>query len=91
MTKAKKSPSLVRASVAEYLTFLTASGESGTQAIYAGDGKVSAEIAHTHALSEFEQYRIIQDCLYQSDFDKQLAISTDNSTDEQNHQGDSHE
>lgn len=54
-------------------------------------GKVSAEIAHAHALSEFEQYRIIQDRLYQSDFDKQLAISADNSSDEQNHQGDKHE
>ena len=32
-------------------------------------GKVSAEIAKTHAESEFEKYRIIQDRLYQSDFD----------------------
>lgn len=55
-------------------------------------GKVSAEIAHAHALSEFEQYRIIQDRLYQSDFDKQLlAISADNLSDEQNLQGDKHE
>lgn len=30
----------------------------------------SAEIAKTHAESEFEKYRIIQDQLYQSDFDK---------------------
>lgn len=54
-------------------------------------GKVSAEIAHAHALSEFEQYRIIQDRLYQSDFDKQLAIGADNPSDEQNDQGESHE
>ena len=32
-------------------------------------GKVAAEIAKTHAESEFEKYRIIQDRLYQSDFD----------------------
>jgi hypothetical protein len=33
-------------------------------------GTISAEIAKTHAESEFEKYRIIQDKLYQSDFDK---------------------
>ena len=35
-------------------------------------GKVSAEIAKAHAESEFEKYRIIQDRLFESDFDKQL-------------------
>ncbi len=35
-------------------------------------GKVTAEIAKTHAISEFEKYRIVQDRLYQSDFDKQI-------------------
>ena len=35
-------------------------------------GKVSAEIAKTHAESEFEKYRIVQDRLYESDFDKQI-------------------
>ena len=35
-------------------------------------GKVSAEIAKAHALSEFEKYRIVQDRLYQSDFDRLL-------------------
>jgi hypothetical protein len=33
-------------------------------------GKVTAEIAKAHAESEFERYRIIQDRLFQSDFDK---------------------
>ena len=33
-------------------------------------GKVTAEIAKAHAESEFEKYRVIQDRLYQSDFDK---------------------
>ena len=35
-------------------------------------GKVSAEIAKAHAESEFEKYRIIQDRLFESDFDKQI-------------------
>ena len=35
-------------------------------------GKVTAEIAKAHAESEFEKYRIVQDRLYQSDFDKQI-------------------
>lgn len=35
-------------------------------------GKVSAEIAKAHAESEFEKYRIIQDRLFESDFDKQV-------------------
>ncbi|MFI4957345.1 MAG: virulence RhuM family protein [Gammaproteobacteria bacterium] len=34
-------------------------------------GKVSAEIAKAHAESEFEKYRIIQDHLFESDFDKE--------------------
>jgi hypothetical protein len=32
-------------------------------------GKVNAEIAKAHAISEFEKYRIVQDRLYVSDFD----------------------
>jgi len=35
-------------------------------------GKVSAEIAKQHAESEFEKYRIVQDRLFQSDFDRLL-------------------
>ena len=35
-------------------------------------GRVSAEIAKSFAESEFEKYRVIQDRLYQSDFDKLL-------------------
>jgi len=36
-------------------------------------GKVSAELAKQHALSEFEKYRIVQDRLFESDFDRVLA------------------
>ena len=35
-------------------------------------GKISAEIAKLHALSEFEKYRVIQDRLFMSDFDRYL-------------------
>ncbi|MEA3495235.1 MAG: virulence RhuM family protein [Bacteroidota bacterium] len=35
-------------------------------------GKVTAEIAKAHADSEFERYRIVQDRLFESDFDREL-------------------
>lgn len=35
-------------------------------------GKISAEIAKDHAESEFEKYRIIQDRLFESDFDREI-------------------
>lgn len=37
-------------------------------------GKVSAELAKAHAESEFEKYRIVQDRLYESDFDRFIAL-----------------
>lgn len=43
-------------------------------------GKVSAALAKKHAESEFEKYRIIQDKLYKSDFDKFLELE-DNAKD----------
>jgi hypothetical protein len=33
-------------------------------------GKVTAELAKAHAESEFEKYRIVQDRLFESDFDR---------------------
>lgn len=35
-------------------------------------GKITAEIAKDYAEAEFEKYRIIQDCLYESDFDRYI-------------------
>ena len=35
-------------------------------------GKISAEVAQEHALTEFQKYRIVQDQLFQSDFDRFL-------------------
>ncbi|MDD4911855.1 MAG: virulence RhuM family protein [Sideroxydans sp.] len=43
-------------------------------------GKVTAELARAHAESEFEKYRIVQDRLFESDFDqllKQVGVRKD--------------
>ena len=37
-------------------------------------GKITAEIAKDYAESEFEKYRVIQDRLFQNDFDKQMNL-----------------
>ena len=37
-----------------------------------GPGKISAEQAKLHAETEFEKYRVIQDRLFMSDFDKYM-------------------
>ena len=47
-------------------------------------GRVSAELAKAHAESEFEKYRIVQDRLFESDFDrmiKQLPEAADEADD----------
>ena len=36
-------------------------------------GKVTAALAKQYAESEFEKYRIVQDRLYQSDFDRLVS------------------
>jgi len=46
--------------------------EATDRTILQNAGKVSAEIAKAHAESEFEKYRIIQDQLFESDFDKEI-------------------
>lgn len=43
--------------------------------ILADAGRITAEIAKAHAECEFEKYRIIQDRLYESDFDRFLMES----------------
>lgn len=47
-------------------------------------GSISAKIAEQHALSEFEKYRIVQDQLYQSDFDRILLKDAAQSLQEAN-------
>lgn len=44
------------------------------RAILTDAGSITAEIARSHAVTEFEKYRIIQDRLYESDFDRFLAL-----------------
>ena len=39
-----------------------------------GPGKISAEQAKLHEETEYEKYRIIQDRLYESDFDRFLML-----------------
>ena len=41
-------------------------------------GKISAQIARAHALTEFEKYRVAQDRLFESDFDKAIKTLNDN-------------
>jgi hypothetical protein len=50
-------------------TILAAGGNEVLQTA----GSVTAEEAKEHAETEFEKYRIVQDCLFQSDFDKYLG------------------
>ena len=33
---------------------------------------MTTELAKAHAASEFEKFRIVQDCLFESDFDRML-------------------
>lgn len=42
-------------------------------AVLSDAGKVTAEIARAHAESEFEKYRIVQDRIFESDFDRVVA------------------
>ncbi|MBE7447449.1 MAG: virulence RhuM family protein [Kofleriaceae bacterium] len=42
-------------------------------AVLSDAGRVTAEIAKAHAESEFEKYRIVQDRLFESDFDRVVA------------------
>ena len=45
--------------------------------ILTGPGKISAEQAKLHAETEYEKYRVIQDGLYESDFDRFLKEGQD--------------
>lgn len=44
------------------------------RAILKNAGTISADLAKNHAESEFEKYRVIQDRLFESDFDKSLKV-----------------
>jgi len=40
-------------------------------------GKISMEVAQRHAETEFQKYRIIQDRLFESDFDRFLELENE--------------
>ena len=46
--------------------------EFDDRAVLQDSGKITAQIAKEHAESEFEKYRIIQDRLFESDFDRMI-------------------
>ena len=51
--------------------------EASGDAVLQDAGKISAEIAKNFAESEFEKYRVIQDKLFSSDFDKFNSLPFD--------------
>ena len=46
--------------------------EFDDRGILSDSGRVTAKIAQEYAESEFEKYRIVQDQLFESDFDKEI-------------------
>lgn len=107
----RKNASIIRSSAAEYLTFITTTGDGGVNAIYADENvwlsqkmiatlyNVEVNTINYHlkklfkdkeldektvirnfritAEDEFQKYRVIQDRLFESDFDKFLIDSTE--------------
>lgn len=59
--------------------------EATDREVLQDSGKITAEIAKAHAESEFEKYRIVQDRLFESDFDRLLKqANKENSDDKTN-------
>ena len=58
--------------MADWAKYLDRILQADDRELLTNAGSISAEIAQEHALCEFEKYRIIQDRLFESDFDKQL-------------------
>lgn len=52
--------------------------------ILQGAGKITAKLAKAFAASEFEKYRIVQDRLFESDFDKLIQQTAPKNTDKEN-------
>lgn len=59
--------------MADWVKRLDAFLQFNEEDILRDKGKVTAAIAKAFAESEVEQYRILQDRLYQSDFDRLVA------------------
>jgi len=62
--------------MADWETRLNRFIEATDRKILQNAGKITKEIADAHAESEFEKYRITQDELFQSDFDRFLELQT---------------
>jgi len=58
--------------MADWSTRLNAFLQFNERDILSGSGKVTQEIAKAFAESEFEKYRIVQDRIFESDFDRQI-------------------
>lgn len=59
-------------SMQDWATRLDGFLEFNGNEILTGPGKISHEQARLHAETEFEKYRVVQDRLYESDFDRML-------------------
>ncbi len=72
-------------SMEDWSSRLDAFLEFDEREVLQNSGKISAKLAQTHAESEFEKYRVVQDRLFESDFDKavkNLAASDPNAQDD---------
>lgn len=58
--------------MADWETRLNRFIEATDREVLQDAGKVTAEIAQAHAESEFEKFRIVQDRLFESDFDREV-------------------
>ena len=56
----------------DWATKLNAFLKFNNREVLDNPGKVTQEIAKAFAESEFEKYRIVQDRLFESDFDRQV-------------------
>ena len=57
--------------------------EYDDRAILENAGRISADIAKDKAESEFEKYRIVQDRLFESDFDKLIMKELEQGQDDE--------
>lgn len=67
-------------SMGDWATRLDGFLEFNGSELLIGAGKISAEQAKLHAETEFEKYRIIQDRLYESDFDRFISLEQESSS-----------
>jgi hypothetical protein len=68
--------------MADWETRLNRFIEATDREILQDAGKVTAELAKAHAESEFEKYRIVQDRLFESDFDRLVKEADAHTVDE---------